>query len=139
MMGADLLCCCGSTAKCFMGVSSHLLQLPELVQCRCCCAIRGDGFNLIVKNYNCFFLFSSHRDLHELFLPKNSYAWFKISVIRAIALFLKKTNFTCLGFCIWQIYVYIIWEKKNITFQGKQQKYTASPQCCSHINDGFCG
>lgn len=28
--------------------SIHLLQLPEAVQCRCCCAIRGDGFNLTV-------------------------------------------------------------------------------------------
>lgn len=57
VMGADQLCCRGRIAKCLMGVSIHLLQLPEVVQCRCCCAIRGDGFNLTVKNYNCFIFF----------------------------------------------------------------------------------
>lgn len=30
-------------------------------------------------------------------------------------------------------------QKKPPTFQGTQQKYTASPQCCSHVKDGFCG
>lgn len=41
--------CPWKTCLVFYGSESiHLLQLPEAVQCRCCCAIRGDSFNLTV-------------------------------------------------------------------------------------------
>lgn len=141
VMGADQLCCCGSTAKCLMGVSIHLLQLPEVLQCRCCCAIRGDGFNLTVKNYNCFFFLPHTETCMNYYFSQRAHV------------FCSKLVLSELLFCFWRKQILPAWDfafsrfmykhhlKKNTQnpFQGKQQKFTASQQCCSHISNGFCG
>lgn len=105
LMGADQLCCHGRIAKCLMGVSIHLLQLPEVVQCRCCCAIRGDGFNLTVKNYNCFIFFYTETCINYYFSQRTCMFCSKLVLSEPLVRFWRKQILPAWGFYIQQIYV----------------------------------